>query len=69
MWFEKAPGLEITVLKDQQGFISRKFAFFFSEPNPEKLLGKAKSGNVNTLVKQQTWKEDRITGEGSLHRG
>lgn len=40
MWFEKAPGLEITVLKDQQRFISRKFAFFFSEPNPKKLLGK-----------------------------
>lgn len=65
MWFGNAAGLEITVLKDQEGFTSRKFAFFSSEPNPEKLLGKAESGNIN----KTKHREDRITGEGSLRRG
>lgn len=58
-----------SVLKDQQDFISRKSAFFFSEPNPEKLLGKHKSGNVNTLVNHQTLKGNRVTGEGASAGG
>lgn len=60
--FEEAHGLEITAMKYQQDFISRSFVFFFSEHNPEKWLGKAKSENVNTLVNQPTFNENSTHG-------
>ena len=51
-------------MKYQGDFISGSFVFFVSEHNPKKLLGKAKSENVNTLVNQPTLRENRTSGGG-----